>query len=91
MSTSMSTQLRLSQVILVWTSLLLWTSASAYLTVYLDRPGYYHAGNGVEIMQEPYFNPKSINASIGEQIHFIARFKDFTDLTYGDVRSSLLS
>jgi hypothetical protein len=59
--------------LLYWTSLLFWTWALADQTVYLDRPldpldGPYVA--------EPYFNPATISANVGEQVHFVARFQD---------------
>src|SRR5579862_3731923 len=40
--------------------------------VYLDRPGAV-TGDGYTLW-EPYFNPKSLNASVGEVIQFVARF-----------------
>ena len=46
--------------------------------VYLDRLGLPN-GPGV-IIDEPLFNPKSINASVGEKIHFQARFSDVSSV-----------
>jgi hypothetical protein len=40
--------------------------------VYLDRPGAV-SGDG-HTLWEPYFNPKSLNAAVGEVIQFVARF-----------------
>jgi len=47
--------------------------------VYLDR---LNASNGT--MWEPYFNPQSITADIGEQIHFVARLENIGAI-YGTV------
>ena len=52
--------------------LLFFTASSADQVVYLDRPGLPN-GPGV-IIDEPVFNPKSINASVGEKIRFQTRF-----------------
>ena len=57
---------RLAFILFIWTSIL----ASADQVVYLDRPNIGPT--------EPYFNPKSLNASVGEQIHFVARFNQTT-------------
>jgi plastocyanin len=45
-------------------------------TVYLDRL-FDDVIWGVT-MSEPYFNPKIVTASVGEKIHFVARFQDIT-------------
>ena len=47
--------------------------------VYLDRTGIPNVGYGGTIF-EPLFNPKTINASIGETIQFLARFTDQTGI-----------
>jgi hypothetical protein len=80
----MATQLSLPQ--LFWTSLL-WICVLADKIVYLDRPGHYHSG-GNTIMSEPFFNPNSISANIGEQIQFVAQFKDLTSLSGRNVLPS---
>ena len=33
-------------------------------------------------MFEPYFNPKTINANVGEQIRFVTRLTDISSFTY---------
>lgn len=46
--------------------------------VYLERLG---LPNGpANIIDEPLFNPKTINASVGEKIHFQARFSDVSSV-----------
>ena len=61
-----------------WQSLclLLLNSAlsSADQIVYLERLGL--PNGAVNVIDEPLFNPKSINASVGETIRFQARFSD---------------
>jgi hypothetical protein len=48
--------------------------SSADQIVYLERLG---LPNGdVNVIDEPLFNPKIINASVGEKIQFLARFSD---------------
>jgi hypothetical protein len=47
--------------------------------VYLDR---LDASNGK--MWEPYFNPQSVTANIGEQVHFVARLENI-GARYGTV------
>jgi hypothetical protein len=57
--------------ILLLSTLLLWNDIClADQIVRLERPNIGPA--------EPYFDPKSINASVGEQIHFIADFRQTT-------------
>ena len=51
--------------------------SSADQVVYLERLG---LPNGDGIINEPLFNPKSINASIGEKIHFVTRFSDVSNV-----------
>jgi hypothetical protein len=54
-------------------------SVAADQVVYLDRLGLRMADTG-DIMHEPLFNPKSVNASIGEKVTFVARLEDITTL-----------
>lgn len=54
--------------------------AIADQTVYLDRFGLRMADTG-DIMFEPLFNPKIINASVGENITFLARLEDISALS----------
>jgi hypothetical protein len=56
--------------LLLLSTLLFWSASLADQIVYLERP------NIGPI--EPYFDPKSITASVGEQIHFIANFDQTT-------------
>jgi hypothetical protein len=60
-----------------------WTMFSASVeadqVVYLDRFGLRMADSG-DIMLEPLFNPKSLDASVGEKVTFIARLEDITAL-----------
>ena len=58
--------------------LLSFTVSSADQVVYLERLGLPN-GPGV-IIDEPVFNPKSINASVGEKIHFQTRFSDVSNV-----------
>jgi hypothetical protein len=46
-------------------------------TVILDRPGLPNVGFNT-IIFEPVFNPKIVNASVGEQIHFVSQFSDIS-------------
>jgi hypothetical protein len=39
--------------------------------VHLERPSNPPTG---ELLSEPWFNPNNISVSVGEQIHFVARF-----------------
>jgi len=55
------------------------TVSSADQIVYLDRLGLPYAESGATIL-EPVFNPKILNASVGETITFQARFKDETSV-----------
>jgi len=63
----------MSKLSMMWTHIAcLWSLALVSMgdkVVYLDRLG---ASNGT--MWEPYFNPDSLTADIGEQVHFVARF-----------------
>ena len=65
---------RLSLALLVWI-ILHWRCSYGEQVVYLDR-GLVVARDGGSIMKEPVFSPSEINASIGEQVHFVARFQD---------------
>jgi hypothetical protein len=47
--------------------------------VYLDRFGLRMADSG-DIMFEPLFNPKTLDASVGEKVTFVARLEDITAL-----------
>jgi hypothetical protein len=61
----------------------LWVSLAVSVadqTVYLDRFGL-HLADVPTPMYEPIFNPKSINANVGEQINFIARFADISSIS----------
>jgi hypothetical protein len=58
------------------TQLFFWTSLLSCLSfadqiVYLDRAADLPVGRG-----EPVFDPQSVIANVGEQIHFVARFGD---------------
>ena len=58
---------------ILWLCLWIWTPVlMADKTVFLDRLG--------REMWEPYFNPKSIVADVGEQVNFVSRFDDFTSV-----------
>jgi hypothetical protein len=46
--------------------------------VYLDRHN--RTGNNAEIA-EPYFNPNNVTASVGESVHFIARYQEQTPVS----------
>lgn len=52
--------------------------ATADQIVYLDRQGHPLADAQPALMAEPLFNPKSISAGVGEQVQFVARFKDIS-------------
>lgn len=55
--------------------------------VYLNRSGNVLPPSGGSVVWEPFFFPKSINTSIGEQVHFVALFDDISDyLPDGNVR-----
>lgn len=63
--------------VISWTSLLaLAPVLMADQTVFLDRM--------TASLWEPYFNPKSIVADVGEKINFVARFDD-VKTNYGTV------
>ena len=68
----MRTRLSLG-LFLFWISIVNWANA-ALQTVYIDRP----SSSGT---WEPYFDPSSINASVGDQVQFIARFGALPDVT----------
>jgi hypothetical protein len=51
--------------------------------VYLDRPS-----NGAT--WEPFFNPKTVNASIGEKIQFMARLSPVVGNSQSEVLTSLM-
>jgi hypothetical protein len=62
---------------LVFWPYLCWVCALLSLAdtvVYLDRPG--PVNNLGDTLFEPYFNPKSVRATVGERIHFVARFRN---------------
>ena len=46
--------------------------------VYLDRPG--HANSVGHVIWEPYFNPKSLEANVGERIRFVARLANIESI-----------
>lgn len=58
---------------LPWT-IIFWTFSFADQIVYLDRPASVHGE--VSAISEPVFNPNTLNAAVGEQVHFVARFGD---------------
>lgn len=60
-------------ILYVW---FLGACALADQVVYLDRIG---IRNGGDPVFEPVFNPTSLNAAVGEQVHFVARFLDLTN------------
>lgn len=64
----------------VLSSLLLFSFGKGDQIVYLDRFGLRMADTG-DIMFEPLFNPKSINASVGENVTFLARLEDISNLS----------
>jgi hypothetical protein len=47
--------------------------------VYLDRENRTSAGGGY--VSEPFFNPNNITASVGELVHFIARYQEQTPVS----------
>ena len=57
--------------------------------VYLDRPGHPYP-NTTAFMTEPFFNPKTLEAEVGEQVHFVSRFNSFQSLPYTRVSTSSL-
>ena len=57
--------------------------------VYLDRPGHPYP-NTTAFMTEPVFNPKTLVAEVGEQVHFVSRFNSFQSLPYTRVSTSSL-
>jgi hypothetical protein len=62
----------------LWMSILFAFSLADQI-VYLERPNIGPA--------EPYFNPKVLNASVGEQIHFIANFDETTKVVHTETIS----
>ena len=54
--------------ILLW-GVVFWERSFADQTVYLERPA-----NPAVYVPIPWFNPSTIRASVGENIHFVARF-----------------
>jgi hypothetical protein len=64
----------------VLSSMLFLSFGKADQIVYLDRFGLRMADTG-DIMFEPLFNPKSINASVGENVTFVARLEDISNLS----------
>jgi hypothetical protein len=66
------------------------TSVEADQVVYLDRFGLRMADSG-DIMYEPLFNPKSVNASIDEKVTFVARLEDITTLEVRFVHKLVLT
>ena len=63
--------------------------SSADQVVYLERLG---LPNGdVNVIDEPLFNPKTINASVGEKIHFQARFSDVSSAPVTYMRRMFLT
>jgi len=59
------------------TFLLYFACSRADQTVFLDRPV-------LSTVWEPRFNPSVITASIGEQIHFVARFGELYGFPLGE-------
>src|SRR6266496_2735243 len=52
--------------ILLWKIVMTTTGVDANQTVYLDRPGHLLPITGeTHILQEPWFNPKSLHADVG--------------------------
>src|SRR3981189_1296714 len=69
---------------LVWVWSQSWSMVAADQIVYLERP----SGGST---WEPLFNPKTINAVIGENITFIARFNPIIHDSTSEVFSSPLA
>jgi hypothetical protein len=42
------------------------------------------------VMYEPVFNPKTVNASVGESIQFVARFSNVEESPHGVISNYLL-
>ena len=57
---------------LLWIALLDWRHSLADQTVFIER--YANQGTPYAI-SEPVFNPDTLDAVVGEQIHFVARFE----------------
>ena len=53
--------------------------------VYLDRPG-----NSPQLVPEPAFNPKTVTASVGDKIKFIARLENQQNFFHKNVESDYL-
>jgi hypothetical protein len=59
----------------------------ADIVVYLDRLGVVSVYGFV--MLEPFFNPKTVNASVGESVQFVARFSNIEDSPHGVIANYL--
>jgi len=69
---------QLSTVVMVSWSYLLIHQTSADQIVLLNRTGNHLDSSKGTVVWEPFFSPKTINASVGEQIHFVALLDDIT-------------
>jgi hypothetical protein len=69
---------RAKAAFLVSWSCLLVCHVAADQIVYLNRTGNRVASSRGTVVWEPFFFPKSINASVGEQVHFVGLFNDIT-------------
>src|SRR5271167_4319986 len=76
-----------SNVTMFLMQLLFWIlpfGCTADQIVYLDRNSIVETAHSNIPMAEPAFNPKSLSASVGETVHFVARFADQTSFgSYG--------
>jgi hypothetical protein len=72
----------------VLSSILFLSFGKADQIVYLDRFGLRMADSG-DIMVEPLFNPKSINASVGENVTFVTRLEDISGLSVFPLTTTL--